>query len=113
MGDSPQKLMTHRFIIRRNGTLRYLEQPPFVVPGPKFRKRFSHIRPVSPLLRAAFMLLRLCFGDKGEVAEWTRRWACRWRMTVIHSGFTAESTSRQELLDLEREKFFEPIGDII
>ncbi len=109
-------MTSHRFVIRKNGTLRYLEAPPFPVPGPKLRKRFSHIRPCNPVLLAAFMLLRWTFGESSKdsnVSAWTTRWRCKWRLLVISTGFTAESYNRQELLDLEAEKFFEPIGDLL
>lgn len=105
-------MTTHRLILRPDGTMRWLEPPPFKVTGRVKRERFSHIRPCNPVLLAAFLLLRWAFGEKGKVYDFTKRWPCRWKMTVIETRFTAESDNREELITLEREKFFEPLGDL-
>lgn len=36
--------------------------------------RASNVMPYSSLKRVAFILIRTLFGDRGVVADWTRRW---------------------------------------
>jgi len=45
--------------------------------------RASRVEPVLWYLRIPFLLLRKCFGDSGEVADWTRRWRCRFRVRTL------------------------------
>ena len=109
-------MKSHRLIIRRDGRMEWLNPPPFAVPAKTKRKRYSEITPTNPFLFVAFRLLRLAFGEKGRVSDWTRSWRCEWRMEILHSGLTRISRDRQELIDLEHELFFterhKPLGDL-
>jgi len=44
--------------------------------------RASNVEPVFLPLRLAYRLLRLVFGDTGRVSDWTRKWACFWRINL-------------------------------
>lgn len=48
-------------------------------------RRVSYIWPVRPVKRLAFRLLRLLFGSRGKVAEWTRGWRGPWEVIVLGS----------------------------
>ncbi len=50
------------------------------------RKRATHVEPDNLLLRLAFHILRLFFGDKGFMSEFTRHWPCRWRVNITPVG---------------------------
>ena len=39
-------------------------------------RRGAYVWPANILYRCAFKTLRQVFGDKGKVADWTRRWQC-------------------------------------
>jgi len=41
-------------------------------------RRAGHVWPTSPVLRLAFRAIRAVFGSRGRMADWTRRWRCRW-----------------------------------
>ena len=71
--------MKHLITIHEDGTMTSLGNP-LGLPDVVSSKRFSHIKPVNPLLSLAFDTVRYLFGDKGRAADWTRRWpapACR------------------------------------
>lgn len=104
--------MKHQLLIKRDGTIQWLTPPPFTIPGPRFKKRFSTITPVNPVLHFAFWILRLCFGEKGRVAAWTRRWRVLWRMKVLSTGYTELGRDRAALIEREHELFFFPLGEL-
>lgn len=45
--------------------------------------RASNIEPCHWALRVAFHAIRAAVGDKGPLADWTRSWACLWRVRVV------------------------------
>lgn len=59
-----------------------------VVGRERRRRRVSHVEPQSLPLRLAFRLLRSVVSDNSRLAEWTRRWPCRWRVRIV--GFGSE-----------------------
>lgn len=79
--------MTHRVIIDANGFVRCIYNPdvPLHELGHVTLRRLSHIRPAHThrTKRWAFRVLRSLFGDRGRVAQWTRRWRCLWTVEVI------------------------------
>ncbi len=66
-------------------------------------KRVSRIVPESLLLRWLFLLLRWLFSDDGKVANWTRRWRCRWRV-VIDGKVVGVFEDRREAILFEKKK---------
>jgi hypothetical protein len=48
------------------------------VPGDRTIQRAAHVEPAGVLLRGIFRGLRRACGDHGLVANFTRRWPCRW-----------------------------------
>ena len=87
--------------------IEWLTPPPFKIPiKTQTKKRWSEIVPVNPILRVMFRILRAAFGETGVVSGFTRLWPCQWRMTVLSTGATATSYSRQFLIFLEHELFF-------
>ena len=66
------------------------------------KRRLSRILPKNPLLRTLFLLLRSAFGDEGRVADWTRRWKCRW-VLVFLGEVVGEFGDRKEALRRELE----------
>jgi hypothetical protein len=101
-----------RILLRKDGTIAWLDEPPFTLPGRKFRKRFSEITPIRIDLFIAFRILRLLFGEQGKVAAWTRKWKCEWRMRIISSGYTETGWDRAKLIEREKEIFFYPLGEL-
>ncbi len=62
------------------------------------KRRMSRIVPANPVLRTVFILLRRAFGDSGKTAEWTRKWKCRWMVTVKLGPFeTREEALKKEI----------------
>lgn len=57
----------------------------FLEQGETITRRASHVEPVGLLLRIAFHLLR-GFGNKNQIAAWTRTWACDWRVNTKPVG---------------------------
>jgi hypothetical protein len=64
-----------RFLVPTSG------ESPFIESGTLVR-RASHVEPWQPVLRLAFYALRAVFGESGQVAEFTRKWDCRWRVNL-------------------------------
>lgn len=62
-------------------------------------ERVSHIVPKNIILRMVFRLIRKLFGDKGKMADWTRKWNVEW--IVIFGPFT----ERKEAIIFEREAY--------
>lgn len=71
------------------------------------RERVSSIVPVNPWKRAAFILLRAMFGERGRVAEWTRSWHGPWSCWVFATGERYEHQSRRCCIAWERERLAE------
>jgi hypothetical protein len=103
--------MKHTIIIEADGTIKGLGNP-LGLPGKTTKKRFSEILPTNPALRAAFRTLRKVFGEDGKVAEFTRRWPCQWRATVLETGESMVSNDREFLLSWERERWHEPLIEL-
>ena len=49
-------------------------------------RRASHVEPVGKWRRRWFHCLRWVFGERGQVAAWTRRWDCRWLVNLLPVG---------------------------
>jgi hypothetical protein len=97
--------------IKKDGMIEFLTPPPFAIGSIQHKTRWSEILPCNLELYIWFRILRFLFGERGKVAQWTRRWKCRWRMTVLETGYTETSDDRQALVDKEHELFFKPKGD--
>lgn len=94
-------------VIRDDGTvvcLDHTETSCFRSLGQVKTRRASHVEPDNSLLRPAFHMLRLVFGDKGWMAEFTRLWPCQWRVNLSPIGgpiLTQVYTDRLEAIDSE------------
>lgn len=75
--------------------------------GPVRLRRLSHIWPTCAWRRRAFCLLRLCGGDRGRLADWTRRWRGPWEVRLAADVRTVVFTAptRRECLAWERAHF--------
>lgn len=96
--------MTKFLLIGSDGLIQTLGDPPSAIAslGTVQRKRISHIRPVKQPKRAAFMLLRWLFGDRGKVAAWTRTWTgCRWEVKFIDRPWNALFKNRDNAVEWE------------
>lgn len=72
-------MKTTILISKKDGSLQWLNPPPFKVPIIKQSKqRFSTIEPLDPLPWLLFKLTRLLFGEQGKVSDWTRSWRVMW-----------------------------------
>ena len=94
-------------ISKRTGEMEWLGSPPpgMVLPAPK-RQRFSEIIPRHRWLRLAFRILRLIFGEDGEVSEWTRLWPCSWEAVILmgkYRGARRVDSNRLRLIMWEQE----------
>jgi hypothetical protein len=75
----------------------------FLNHGDVVTKRASHVLPENFWLRQAFRILRL-FGDKTQLAEWTRRRRTTWLVDASPVGaptFRGGWTNRQDAIDFE------------
>lgn len=104
--------MTRIKIHKATARMQWLEDPALALPVTgQSRRRFSEIVPVNPFKRAWFRVLRLCFGERGRVAEWTRTWRGPWRLTILQgrsAGLTTCSNDRRLLIEVEKEAWFHP-----
>ena len=93
--------MKQTYICLTNGEIEVIGEPVIVL-GAGRQRRATHILPVNPFKRAAFVLLRLVFGERGRVAETTRRWRGPWKAIILATGQTKIHPSRKVLLRWER-----------
>ena len=90
--DKPFAKTEHKVLtvtITEDGDLLYLktsEHDIFAEMGEVVTKRASHVEPSEFWLRVAFRLLRIVFGERGRVAEWTRGWRTIWRIDTHPVG---------------------------
>lgn len=49
-------------------------------------RRASHVEPIGWAKRLAFRALRLAFGERGRVSDWTRSWRGPWQADLKPSG---------------------------
>lgn len=89
-----------------DGTAQYLKTVDVYLTelGNTTTTRASHILPVHPLKRAAFIALRVFFGERGRVAEWTRQWYGPWEAHIIATGKRFQHASRRVCLAWERDQ---------
>lgn len=69
-------------------------------------RRASHVEPVNPILRGLFHALRSVFGEKGNLATFTRFWPCLWRVNLSPIGgkvLHGTWKDRQSAIDSEIE----------
>ena len=52
------------------------------------RRRASHVEPTLAPLRGLFHLIRRSVSENHPLANWTRRWPCRWRVRILPAGPT-------------------------
>lgn len=106
--------MKHQLRIRRDGFIEFLTPPPVPLKLEKqTRVRYSEIVPLNPWLCIAFRFLRLCFGEKGRVSDFTRSWKCQWIAHILlgeHKDEAQVSRYRDYLVTWEHEKFFTKRG---
>lgn len=67
------------------------------------RRRASHIVPAMLPKRIAFRLLRLAFGERGKVADWSRSWRGPWLGIIVGSKRRFVHASRRVVLAWEKE----------
>lgn len=96
---------THLIDIDPDGTMTSLGNP-LKLKGTITSKRWSTIKPVSPLLRLLFNTVRYCFGDNGGMAAWSRRWPCFWELHIPSLNWSAQCNHRLTLIAIEREKYY-------
>lgn len=95
--------------LKPNGEVQWLGDAPFTLPVTNVRKwRVSCIVPVNLWKRACFRLLRLCFGDDGRVAKFTRGWRGPWLVRILATKKTYQHQTRLaciawEIVQLEDE----------
>jgi hypothetical protein len=93
--------------IEDNGDLTFLDSSSadaFLDLGETTKRRASHILPVTFIYRQWFRILRTLFGEKGRVAEWTRRWNTAWIVDARPIGgprFPQHFANRQDAIDFE------------
>lgn len=94
-------------VIRDDGALVCLDNEAsacFKELGSVHTQRASHVEPYNRACRVAFHMLRLFFGDKGRMSEFTRGWPIRWRVNLRPVGgpvMQALWLDRQEAIDAE------------
>ena len=70
--------------------------------GPTVTRRYSSVEPDNVILRGAFHILRLLFGETGAVSDFTRSWRCLWRANIKGGPILPERwTNRQDAINAE------------
>ena len=88
--------------LKPDGAVQYIDPAASqLVTGNVTKHRASHVLPVGRIRRAAFILLRWCFGETGAVAEWTRGWKCRWLVQIVDGPTAGPFDARQAAIDWE------------
>ncbi len=67
-------------------------------------RRASHVEPVNIVLRRVFHALRGMFGEKGWMADFTRKWPCLWQINLEPIGGPVLADTfykRQNAIDCE------------
>lgn len=90
-------------LIKPDGSIEFVgDEPTLEALGHAVKRRASRIVPVAMGKRIAFRVLRFVFGDRGRVADWTRRWRGPWRATIIGKPWTFTARTREACLAWER-----------
>ena len=99
-------MKTQELFVRSDGTIQVIGDAPQELAGMGERvcNRASNILPVRRGKRAMFLLLRLLFGERGRVAEFTRRWQGPWIAMLFATGETYMHQSRLCCLDWEHRR---------
>lgn len=101
---------SHAVTFNHDGTINYLGDDPLGLPLTRKKvKRFSHVVPTQPLKRVAFRVLRMVFGERGRVAEWTRQWHGPWIGIIVGSRRRFVHASRRVVIAWEHEQWFKPL----
>jgi len=66
-------------------------------------KRVSHIYPANFFLKIAFIFLRFVFGENGKIANWTRKWKCKWSVFIPQKGVFGKYSDREKAIKKEKE----------
>ncbi len=89
--------------IDTDGTMSGLESPVTQLLGLGDRRRVSHVEPVNPLLRRLFHAIRRRVSDRSALAEFTRRWPCRWQARVFDGPTLGPFRRRADAIAAEIE----------
>lgn len=65
------------------------------------RRRVSHVEPVNRTLRWLFHAIRKRVSDSSRIADFTRRWPCRWQARVFNGPVLGPFRCRQAAIDAE------------
>lgn len=110
-------MRTQELYVQLDGSIKILgDAPPELAAllGEGTRRRASSILPLHRGKRAWFLFLRLLFGERGRVAEWTRQWQGPWWTKVFATGDEFIHQSRKVCLKWEHERleaFYETRSD--
>lgn len=69
--------------------------------GLRNRERVSHVEPVNRALRWLFHFIRSRVSDESRLAEFTRRWPCRWQANIFSGPTLGPFRVRQAAIDAE------------
>lgn len=74
--------------------------------------RASHVRPLNPIKRMAFIILRKMVSDNSKVAAWTRKWKGPWVSNMKPKGgpVIGPYVTRKEAIDAEKVWLWENVG---
>jgi len=70
-------------------------------------KRVSHIVPENLFLRILFRILRFLFPDTSFIAEWTRKWKCKWIVVFTDGECFGPFENREDAIVFERKYYVE------
>jgi len=78
------------------------EVPQFITAKLIEKKRVSRIVPQNIFLRGIFLLIRSAVPDNSKIAEWTRKWKCKW-LVVIEKKQYGPFKNRTKAIQFEKE----------
>ena len=88
--------------INDDGVISYIKDPKApAFEGSHSQRRASNVLPHNPIKRIAFKALRLVFGNRGRVSDWTRTWTGENIVNIVGGPTLGPFGSRREALDYE------------
>jgi hypothetical protein len=94
--------MTKTILIRPDGRIEYCgDDGAGLAAGKVTKRRASHVVPVAPWRRLAFLALRAVCSDESRLSAWTRTWRGPWRVEILGGPVGGPFAERARAIEWE------------